>query len=204
MISMSKKIIPLNLCYKGERDYIHSTDIYQELVSNLVESGESIKLFSLSIHKIIRNQCDIIVTESRENIDTKNKVAQFLIQKNVKILGYLSESNKVVNCRYEYNEELMENSIKIVENTIIQTEDISFKPIELISYMTKILHNKLLPPYGKKWMFTKVETAELFNDANKNRYKIKLNNNFNNKLTKSEIIYSNKIVGHIYFSLVQL
>ena len=55
-----------------------------------------------------------------------------------------------------------------------------------------------------QWIVTKFDYLKLVNlkDIKNKILKLELTNNFNNKLTKSNIYIDNNVVGYLYFSLI--
>jgi hypothetical protein len=118
------------------------------------------------------------------------------------ISGWMCETDRKVQCRYDYPEDRIEN-VSIVDQSkseISIRQDTGFSPIEVIVAMTKKLHYAVCPTKGK-WLFTKLELKQLLKAKDSSDMRIKLEHNFNNRLTKSSLISDANLIGHIYFSL---
>lgn len=202
-------IIPLNFKFKGNRNYIHGTDMYNLIIEQLIEkcfiSFDS--KFKISIHQFARNQCDLIFSKESDSsfFIPENQIAEFEILHNEhKIIGYLTEVDRVIDCRIPFNEDIIENLSTIDNFTITMKDDISgfgYSPIEITVLMAKKLHYNNYPLSEGKWIFVKLDLTRLFKNNDSDKIKINMIHNFKNQLTKSEIYVENFLIGYIYFSV---
>ena len=68
--------------------------------------------------------------------------------------------------------------------------------------MNKHLHYSVLPAAKGKWFFTKIELNQLLPELRNAKVSIELEQNLHNRVTKSQIIFNGRLLGHIYFSWV--
>jgi hypothetical protein len=68
--------------------------------------------------------------------------------------------------------------------------------------MTKQLHYALYPT-ADKWIFTRLDLDRLLQKGDEPSFRIEVEHNFNNRLTKSRISSGPEFIGHIYFTLIK-
>ena len=198
--------ISLNFKFKGDRNYIHGTDMYNHM---LEEAGKSInfsrfKRIKLSIHSIASNQCQLISGKPGELLSKPEHLIADLVVETPEgpLTLMVVETDQSVNERYPYDEAKVEALCKIVDQKIEINEDSGYTPIEVAVAMNKQLHNHLLPSKDGKWFFTRIDLDQPFRPEQSKHISIAFKHNFNNRLTKSELFSKGQTLGHIFFSLV--
>ncbi|MCD4727932.1 MAG: hypothetical protein K8R46_09740 [Pirellulales bacterium] len=200
--------IPLNFSFKGNRNYVHGSDIYSSILKqmNIQYYGKTLGSIRLSIHTLAFKDCDLIWIGSGKLMDKPDRaVADFMIGLDkVKVAGWLIEIDRPITSRYDYNETRIEALCKVRDQTITIAGKTGYSPIEVAVSMTKQLHNALFPTKDAMWIFTRLELVRALQNSDSSDLAIKHKHNFNNRLTKSEIFSHESPIGHIYFSLVKL
>jgi len=199
--------IPLHFSFKGNRSYVHGTDIYTAIIMQTNSKYDSKTLLSLrlSIHTMAFKDCDLVWAGSGELTDKPDEVvADFVVGLDKgEIAGWLIESDRPIESRYDYDETRIEALCKVRDQAIMITGKTGYSPIEVIVSMTKQLHNRLFPSKDAKWFFTKLELTRPLQNNDSSRFVIEQKHNFKNRLTKSEILCHREVIGQIYFSLVK-
>ncbi len=200
--------ITLQLPYKGQRDYLHGTDMYQAIVSAIknVEPEAFIGQFRMTIHKIARHQCQLLCSAAPISTPRpENTVAEFSFVSAISnIIGWIVETNMSVVKRIPYPEE------EILKNCIIQGRKIMiqgrvpFLPIEVLVAMNKELHLICSPSKSGKLFFTRLDLNRLLQPTDILSFQIEMTQTVKNRLTKSEVFVEGKKIGYIYFSLVSI
>lgn len=162
------------------------------------------KRVKLSIHAIATRQCQLILGDPGENFSKpKNLIADLVVETpEGPIAALLVEIDQPVTERYPYNEEKIESLCEIAGQKIEIKEDSGYTAIEVAVAMNKQLHNHLLPPKDRKWFFTRIDLARPLQPEHSENLTIVFKHNFNDRLTKSELISRRKSIGNIFFSLV--
>lgn len=190
----------LEFCFKGNRSYVHGTDIYHE-ISNLLSSNIEEK-FDLSFHGIATNNMLMSQRVPKDNNLIKF-VCKYIDKSKNKIVLYGTELESKIECRYEYLESdiCALSKVNIIEREVILSQDSSYSFIENNVALNKYLLETLFPDINGKWYFTRLQLKQLPKGMS---YPLKLilKANFNFKLTKTEIFIANQSIGFIYFSLV--
>jgi len=199
------KTTTLDLCYKGTRDYVHGTDIFNACMKSLSTETELPEIIDMSIHAIMRNQL-CILSQTQPSSSEKFSVIFKFSRNGIENTLYLKEIEDEIKCRYEYNEE------GIVEKAMINSvvKSITLEPMKQFSVIEKVvaLNKKLLSSIFKdisgKWFFARIKLKEvpLFVRGADSAITVALKRNLDFKITDSTIIMDDKIVGNIYFTLV--
>jgi len=202
------KVVALNLPYKGDRDYLHGTDMYLETIRVL--NGDKPEALTgkcrMVIHNIARRQCQLLYTFLYDTAKRPEKlIAEFnFISDAGNLIAGLVETSEDIYDRIPYAES------QITENCIISDRSIKlscrtrFSAIEELVAMNKLLHITKYPPRESRWYFTRMDLDRLLTVNDVGNLQVTLQQNLNNRLTLSEVISHDQIIGHIYFSMVTM
>jgi len=186
----------LDFCYKGSRDYIHGTDIYNELLKLF-----DIKSVDLTFHGIAKRNITLLEIQPA-NMSTLKFAFRYVDINNTKHTLYGVTNSTEVSCSYDYNEEsiCLNSKLDIKNEKISLINHTNYSFIEECVTLNKYLLENLFPQLNGKWYFTRVQLNKqiVYNSFN---LELTLKANFNFKLTKSEIKIDDTIVGYIYFSM---
>ena len=190
----------LEFCFKGERTYVHGTDIYNKLVTILSPVMKEENL-DLSFHGVAEKNIRLLIEKPKDENLIKF-VCKYIDIGGKKIL-FGVENEKSILCQYPYDENKITifTALNKKNEEITLVNDSSFSFIENSVAMNKHLLENLFPNVEGKWYFTRLQMKQIVKD-NIYPLKLKLKANFNFKLTKTEIYIDNTLVGYIYFSLV--
>ena len=192
-----KKKFDLEFCFKGNRKYVHGTDIF----TKITEQYNNAKNIDIAFHGIAINN----MTFSTEKPEGKEvKVTFRCLHNEDKIKLFAIENDSNITCRYEYlEEEIVNNStVAVSEESIELNTPTEYSFIEHIVAMNKALLEKLYSDANGKWYFTRLQLKENISMSDISSLQLVLKSNFQFKLTKSSIIVDNVEVGFIYFSLI--
>jgi len=112
------KVIMLNFCFKGNRNYVQGADIYNAIFQQMNRSlpNKQIGALRLEIHNFTSNNCIMLLPKSGENIPKPDQIIAGysinIINEGV-VSGWLIEDNNPVGCRYEYDESRIESLCSI-------------------------------------------------------------------------------------------
>lgn len=193
--------------YKGGRDYLHGTDLYNysnAAVTNYYGDAAFVK--SIMIRSVARNTGSFFV-DCEEAPEGFQETAQFRIQNGDNVInGLFATDGGIVQENREYDESLVEGTAEISANEkrIEQLTKTAFTPCEEIVGLTKYLHNSILMPKNGKWMFTMLDLKESILNFHKENFAIVLRQNLGGKMTRSNILVNNNVIGTIGFTVMQL
>ena len=191
--------------YKGERNYIHGSDLFNEL---LRESESSyITNITFTVHDFIQGRtCEIISTDFKKDVSKVEGIkSRCQMDVNGKtrwlVLRELDLPTGTNDDRYEYDEGRITSGCEISEHTIILMDKSPLTFIETVVAMNKYLLEHLFPDAEGKWVFTRIDLDQFCGDNSGLSLNFKHNMNF--RLLKSDIMLDGEKVGALGFSLVK-
>lgn len=198
--------IPLQFCFKGDRDYIHGTDMFQSICTELVKTGLNISQESvdMSIHAIARSN-PILCDDQGMHVDDHVLVNFYLGSGDGQHRFVLVKGDGTVDCRYAYDElQFTRPAVMNVQQSSITLEQVfQGTLIEKVVALTKAIHQHLFAGQEGKWYFTRVKFSHpFFYTAAPSVLQIVFRKNFNYKLTMSDIYVDHQKAGSVYFSLL--
>jgi len=191
----------LEFCFKGSRQYVHGTDIYNKLIATLKDEMSNEKV-DLSFHGVAKTNLNLNIQKPADEKLLKF-VFKFMNKEGNREVLYAVENSETIECRYEYPEEdiCQLSNVDIENQKISLDQDSSYTFVENAVALNKYLLENLFPDVEGKWYFTRFQLATIPNEAIY-PLRLELRANFNFKLTKTEIFIDQQSVGFIYFSLV--
>lgn len=205
--SESPLVVPLDIGFKGGRDYLHGTDIY-DTVTALVspQLGGKLAEHQLTLHKLARTRCNgIFFTHPTPPLRRADAAADFAyrLPGGHHACGYLLETDIPVSQERPYDEDAVTALGDCRDGMVSYRGGSPRTAIEVVVALTKHLHLRTYPEASGKWVFSKLELGQALPDLNQRALEIHLRHNFNFRLTKSEILVSGQRAGWIYFSLIR-
>lgn len=191
------------LPFKGNRNYIHGTDIFNEMIKLFI--NKKLTDFQFTIHKMsMNNKGAIYFTTSLEEFKSITQplhiTASLDVDSKKYWIAFLFEEEQLEKTdRIPYDEQALIEKCHVSEERISLREISPYTFIETIVCMQKKLLQTLFPNKDK-WLFTKIILTEY--TANYKNVAILFRKNFNFKLVKSDIFINDTLAGEIYFSLV--
>jgi hypothetical protein len=201
---MSRTALTFRL--KGNRDYVQAGDMFNVLCERLPQVLQSRvePPFKLIVHKFARKQCDLLICENESSSRRPEAlVAEFACGiESGRLVGWLVETDRPIEERYEYDEAKIQSLSLIADNAITIAQNSGYSPMEVAVSLTKRIHHALYPTAGR-WIFTRIDLTRFFLPGDSRSMRIRVELNFNNRMTKSSIQASEEVIGHIYFSRVE-
>jgi hypothetical protein len=207
MISDSKNIQTFKpeFFFRGNRNYIHSTDTYIALLDivSLEFPGERIGKISISFRHIARSQLIVCFGQRPSFLDGSNPAVDFAIGTNSEdnvITGWMEESDEPVTEKRLYEESIIRCDSIIENNQITLKQECDAKPIEVLTSLAVHLHESYCPaPEGKKWLDTKLELNHPITKKETSSICIRINKLLGGKMSRSDILHNNDIIGRFMF-----
>jgi len=199
--------IEFDFRFKGSRNYIHGTDMYNSIITYLLRNGYSpVTKINMAMHKIAKSNLEGLVLVDSQNVSGYEPISDFVCtvgDQKYKII--LIENDQPVVDRYPYPEaDIIELSDIDKENkTIRLSQKIDFSNIEKVVALNKAIHENVFSDASGKWYFTRLQVEKDLNIYDPEIIEIKIIKNMNFRLTKSEICFDSQKIGYIYFSLVK-
>jgi len=187
----------LNFCFKGNRTYIHGTDIMTSLLECFVD--KEIRDIDVKFHGV--SETNLWLIDGDELTDAKVNIS--LLVDGEEQLFQMIESDEEVDCRYAYDEDALLRHCQIDSDKkqVHLSAITGYSFYENFVAMNKHLLQSLYPEAEGKWYFTRIEQAKLV--SAEALITVKLIKNFNFRLTKSEVLLDGEKVGSVYFTMVK-
>lgn len=197
----------LTLAYKGDRKYLHGTDIYNTVTRIIQEKNQGVDFtaIKLAFHKIIKNQCQFIFGDHAALMGALPENITFeleMVSPSAHIAGWFIETDNEVTCRVPYPEDEITKKCTLTEKRIAIDLETGYTPVEVLVAMTKDLHLNIYPVKSGKWYFAKLELKRLLQPMDACQLRVEGDQNLFNRLTRSRVYSGTDMLGHIYFSLV--
>jgi len=189
-----------SFCFKGDRKYVHGTDIFNEL-NERVRSASTIDFV---LHGVTKQQ---LIFSDQLPAKVSNVKVVFIFGKNdEKHRLYGTENGKGVRCRYDYSEtniyQCCELSIK--DKNIVLLRDPGYTFIEKVVAMNKKLLETLFSEVVGKWYMTRIRLNSKSWKQCSTGMTIEFKDNLHFRLVRSEIFDAHSVkIGELYFSLVK-
>jgi hypothetical protein len=187
--------------FRGPRDYVHSTDIYEEIMAGARYHGVALDC-GLDL-KILNRICyrPVYSFVRDGDVDTADAAAIALLPGSpwqVKII----ETTEPVVARKSYDEQKIFNASRIAGNRISLVEPVGMRPVEIATALSVKFHKFGFPPDpGTRWLLARLELSRLFRDEDSVGLAIELERRVGKKMTRSRIVSADGVIGALTFIL---
>lgn len=193
---MAEQKIISCLPLKGGRTYLHGTDIFNWLCGILQARGVGLAPFSLSFHRMIHSQLEL-VEEGKQ--PPEGSPAAVCAAEGFR--GALYETEIVPTEKIPYDEDSIGRNCVVDGTTIRVQRPQQYTPIEVLVAMTKALHLTHFAEEKRKWVFARLELAHALEESDRDSFEVKIIQSIQSRFTKSQIISHRGELGFIYFSI---
>ena len=201
---MNKKLtferIALDTPFRGNRNYIHSTSIYNQLQVHINEFvGKNAWIRQLKLNQFFDTQC-----YATTNLDENDQqVGNFSVQIIDSIIqGFIvADPSIAISSREEFDEGYICSKATMLDEGVENEWQVKVPFIDQCVSLTKYFHNELYPLESKKWIYTRLTMQEDTTHLNPKKITIKLNRKLGNRITQSSIFFDEEKCGVIEFSV---
>lgn len=196
---------PLNSTFRGDRSYLHGTDVYDSIITLMCEENE-VQQLNLTFHSRLLRQPDLVCGEA-DLVALRGDPAfrgEARIQTRLgKICAGLIESNRKVSERRPCNEKqvLATANIDIENRTATLNGSAEGSAIEQVVFLNKKLHLNALPQLGTQWVFARLDLKDKLLQHRNGVLSIRLAQVLGGRFTRSDIFWDDHRLGNIFFSL---
>jgi len=190
------------LKFKGDRKYLHGTDIYNNTLQWLITQRQDIHDIDFAFHRLAVRQLRLTLEILPKGVDPIAVCSFTSIEKRERI--YIYEYDQVVEDSYRFQEDEIVSLTKfdLISRSAIFSSISIFSDIEVWVSMTKALHYHVFSNLKGKWLFVRGKFNKYIIQSATGERKIIIAASFNDKLTRTELLIDGANVGDIYFSIV--
>jgi hypothetical protein len=201
------KSVKLALEFKGERDYVHGTDLFNRMNLALIRDFgmRDVRDLSLSIHRMTGSNLILSLLQRDEEPVEQRPIARMAFHNESRAWKLIAtEDETVVTARKSYNEEPVQRAaIFNRDRSALRVEErLDYSDIELWVSQNKRLLQLMYPERTGQWLFVRGEFSRYTHTSTYGYSELRLLHNFNFRLTKSEITVDGISCGFIYFSMM--
>ncbi|MBP2434210.1 hypothetical protein [Bradyrhizobium elkanii] len=187
--------------FRGSRDYVHSTDIYQQIIDGAALNGWNISApMDLRINRKMTKQI-IYRYSSTPAVEAKSTGAIGAIELNEKTWHVeLQDVGDPVGDTKPYDEARIWNSATLGDLDVRLGHDVGMQPIEVVTALAVHLHKqRLAPAAGRRWLLARLELKRLLRAEDACNMKIAVDRRIGNSITRSQIEAADGRIGAMTF-----
>lgn len=191
----------LRLSYKGTREYLHGSDIFNALscVANEVTGHVDAFVDRLTFRRFARFACEL-TTEQPANSSMVVGQVRFKLPDSSHLSAWLVETDIAVTDRRPFDEDrLLANARLDQEQRSARLPDRSeYSPIEDVIALTKYLNYAVSPEVDGKWVFGQLDIAEPLTE-NYQALEIKMKSLIAGRFSANDILIDGHRIGSMRF-----
>lgn len=155
---MKQDVVALNVGFKGARNYIHGSDIYNEIDAHIRATSSDSYVEHLAFRRFARRDCDLLWTEPSTRVIPIGEGRVRLHDEHRRF--WVCESPREAAGRRPYEEDSIVRASTINGKRIAMTHRSVYTPIEEIIALTKRLAYHLTPEIEGKWVFGQLDLSQ--------------------------------------------
>jgi hypothetical protein len=192
-----------DVALRGTRNYVHSTDLYEQLLVGAGAAGLAVDgSIDLRFRRLVVTQPEFRYSQSLPDVEVDAPVVFSISTQGALWHGMVREREVNVVQRKPYDE--MELWARAVRNgrTIQFEGDIDMQPIEVVTALAVSLHRGMFPETGdRKWLLTRIELGRPLVSEDRRMVRIELTRSVAMRITRSSIKTTRGTIGHLEFML---
>lgn len=190
--------------YRGNRTYLHGTDLYTAATAIATHAAGSRALARLDVRfpRFTRNAGTFRLTSGETDRATLQKSPvriQAVTGDGVTLSGWYDESDEPARLRNENFERAIVAATQIEGDTARYAGDQGPPTIEIIVFLTKTLLFKKFPDGPGKWVFTALRSDGIIGADNPCDINVTLINAIGDRAASCAVMCGDEAVGDIYF-----
>lgn len=187
----------VNFVFKGNRDYVHGTSLFNAIVNNIVDQGIQKGALDISFRKMVHSSVCIIENRGFGPEDAVTAHVSKSEGDDALALVLYEDDSVEDPVRVEFDEEAVCQGAIVDGNSITLVNPKHKDLIELVVSLCKKLHMESVAD-SKKWVFSRYLGHFPIPEAKK--VEIKIVKQVGVKLTKSDVLVNDKKIADIFFS----
>lgn len=154
----SRAIYRPDVALRGARIYVHSTDLYAELMVGAARAGWTpLVAIDLRIKQLIRTAPEFRF-DGETAVGDSDAAGRFALAVGLHTFhGRIVATDRPVTVRRPYDERRIWDLARLAERQISLTGESGMAPIEVVTALGVLLHNTVLPPpTGMRWLLARL------------------------------------------------
>jgi hypothetical protein len=192
----------LALSYKGSRQYLHGTDIFNILAEAAPEITNDHEAYvdRLILRRFAKMACEVTTEQPAELSKAIGQVRFKTPHDSSHQDAWLVETDISVSARYPFDEDKLLANVSLVEDrrTACLPIHSEYTPIDDVVILTKYLHYALYPKIPGQWLFGQLDLLEPLSD-NYQTLVIQMKNHIANRFSVNDILIDGRRIGTIRF-----
>lgn len=187
---------------RGSRDYVHSTDLYEEIVAGVTAAGLSFEApIDLRIRAKIINRPRYEIMRAGSAIGEAAAICAFT-SAGQEYMAVVTETEEPVTARKPYDEGPVARLSTIEDRTARLDGKTGLRPIEAVTALAVHLHKTALPPpYGQRWMLGQLSIRRALADTETRRMALDIDRMIGKTTTRTRITACDGPIGTMLFVL---
>jgi hypothetical protein len=192
------------MAYRGARTYVHSTDLYIELMAAAKTLGLALDgPVDLRFKRAITTQVEFHFDGEVEAAEAGAAAVRFAIAAGDRtVFGRIVASDQPVTGRKPYDERRIWDVAQIEQRSVTLSDDTGCEPIEVVTALGVLLHNHAFkPPPGSRWLLSRLLLDRPLRKADAVEVKIAITHVIGRSMTRSSLATSEGPIGNLDFIL---
>ena len=195
------------MMFKGARQYIHSTDLYPELITGAAACGWRVDgAIDIRFKRLLATQPEFQFAGSVGGAESATASVEFTLGvKGDTVVGRIVGTDRPVTARKTYDERGIWDLAKISDRSIRLIGDSGYAPIEVATALTLLLHNTVLPVTipGRRWLLARLSLNQPLEPADAIDVSVEIQHVIGHSMTSSTLTTQRGALGQILFMVGQ-
>jgi hypothetical protein len=189
---------------RGTRDYVHSTDLYEEIAAGAKAAGLGFEgPLDFRIRARITHRPRYVYQRATEPAGPNAATCTFMSH-GEDWMAVISETNEAVTARKPYDESPASHGSGIDGLTASLDRPTGMRPIEALTALAVHLHKTALPPPpGQRWMLGQLTTRRALIEQDASLLTLAIDKQIGASTTRTRITAQDGVIGSMIFILAK-
>jgi hypothetical protein len=200
------KVYAPDIAYRGTRSYVHSTDLYEEILTGCEHAGLGTAdgPLALRFRRALRVQPDICFLTPGDDRGADAAGEFFLTIAGQQVIGMVRPTRRPMTRHKPYDERPIWERATLSGDTIVLREATGAAPIEVVTALGVLQHRTLYPPApARRWMLGRIELVRPLIASDAGGVAITLRQQIGGRMTRSSIASDGAALGSMDFLLAE-
>jgi hypothetical protein len=190
--------------FRGTRDYVHSTDIYEEILAGArAIGGTPDGPMDLRLRgRMTRRPAYHFRRGARAAAGNAAPASADIVLGGKAWTVEVLETDEPITARKPYDETPVWSRVRQEGETFRVNEDTGARPIETVTAIGVLLHRALFPPPpGKRWMLARLSLERPLDDRDSRHIAVSLDKRLGGSTTRTRLTGEDAVFGTMMFML---